>query len=287
MSLVRAVLHFGVLIPNFGESCGFVADLVELAVEAEESGWDGFFLFDHIAHSGGTPLPIVDPWVALGAIAVKTKRIRLGPLATPVARRRPWKLARETLSVDHLSGGRLILGVGLGDPVDEDFRPFGEPTDDRVRAAKLDEGLDMIVKLWTGGRVNLQGRYWTARDVQFLPRSLQKPRIPIWVAGRWPRRAPFLRAALWDGVFPLGLQRGSTLQPSEFEEVSDFIKEHRKTTSPFDFIATSGADGHMEHHEGLRAYAEAGATWWMRDMRRWCDSRDELMTLIKSGPPRV
>ena len=257
-----------------------------MAVEGERSGWDGFFIFDHILYSTDS-VPMVDPWVALAAIAVKTERIRLGTLVTPIARRRPWKLARETVSVDHLSGGRLILGVGLGDPVDVDFKCFGEDTEDRVRAAKLDEGLEMLVGLWSGERFNHEGRYWSARNVQFLPRSLQTPRIPIWVAGRWPRRSPFLRAARWDGAFPLGLARGSTLKPRELKDVSAFIRSHRKATSPYDLIASSGADGHVEDGSGLSEYAAAGVTWWMQDMRRWCNSRDGLIAEVTKGPPSV
>lgn len=280
-------MRFGVLVPNFGVCCGSVANLIELAVQAEDSGWDGIFLFDHILYSNSVSQPLVDPWVALAALAVRTKRIRLGTLVTPLARRRPWKLARETVSVDHLSNGRLTLGVGLGDPADVEFTPFGEDSEDRVRAAKLDEGLEILAGLWSGERFSFQGRHWSIRNVQFLPRSLQIPRIPVWVAGRWPKDAPFLRAARWDGAFPLGLERGSTLKPNELKEVGEFIRSHRKATSPYDIIGTSGADGHLENENGLRAYAAAGATWWMQDMRRWCNSRNELMAQIRKGPRRI
>lgn len=280
-------MHFGILIPNFGNCCGSARELAELAVEGENFGWDGFFIFDQILSSGGESVPVVDPWIALAAIALKTEYIRIGTLVTPIARRRPWKLARETVSLDHLSAGRLILGVGLGGPADMEFRSFGENSEDRIRAAKLDEGLDMLVGLWRGEQFSYQGEYYAVQNVQFLPRSLQSPRIPIWVAGRWPRRQPFLRAARWDGVFPLGLSRGSKLNPEELRRVITFIRNHRADTSTYDIIATSGAEGHVEDDEVLSAYATAGATWWMKDMRRWRNSRDELRVQIRKGPPRI
>ncbi len=147
---VSWALQFGVLVPNFGNCCGSPRELAELAVEAEESGWDGFFIFDHILYSNDEHVPLADPWVALAAIAMNTKRMRIGPLVTPLARRRPWKLARETVSIDHLSKGRLTLGVGLGDPAEVEFTSLGENGEDRVRAEKLDEGLEVLVGLWRG-----------------------------------------------------------------------------------------------------------------------------------------
>lgn len=280
-------LHFGVLVPNFGNCCGSPREVAELAVEAEDSGWDGFFVFDHILYSNNEPVPLVDPWVALAAIAIKTKRIRIGPLATPLARRRPWKLARETVSVDHLSNGRLILGVGLGDPAEVDFSSFGENAEDRIRAAKLDEGLEILVGLWRGESFSYVGKHYELRNVRFLPTPLQSPRIPIWVAGRWPRNEPFLRAARWDGVFPLGLARGSKLNPEEIRNVLSFIRNHRTSTHAYDVVVTSGADGHVDTNEMLRAYATAGATWWMEDMRQWSNSREELERRIRNGPPET
>ena len=280
-------MHFGILVPNFGNCCGSPRELAELAVEAENSEWDGFFIFDHILYSNNEHVPLVDPWIALAAIAMNTKRIRIGPLVTPLARRRPWKLARETVSVDHLSNGRLTLGVGLGDPADVEFTSLGENGEDGIRATKLDEGLEVLVGLWRGESFNYLGKHYEVRNVQFLPRPLQSPRIPIWVAGRWPRREPFLRAARWDGVFPLGLARGSKLNPDEIRKVLSFIRKHRADTSAYDLVATSGDNGQVDDNEMLRAYAAAGATWWMKDMRRWRNSREELGSRIRKGPPRI
>lgn len=280
-------MHFGILIPNFGECCGSARKLIDLAVEGENSGWDGFFTFDHVLYSDGESVPVVDPWVALAGIATKTQEMRIGTLVTPIARYQPWKLARETASIDQLSGGRLVLGVGLGDPAEIEFKPFGEDSDDRVRAAKLDEGLETLVGLWSGEQFNYEGEYCKIRDVRFLPRTFQTPRIPIWVAGRWPRQKPFLRAAQWDGVFPLGLSRGSKLNPQEIRRVKEFVYGHRTYTSHYDIVATSGADGQLESDEVMSAYEAAGATWWMQDMRRWRNSYDELLTQIRKSPRRV
>jgi len=280
-------LHFGILVPNFGNCCGSPRELAELAVDAENSGWDGFFIFDHILYSNNEHVPLVDPWIALAAIAMNTKRMRIGPLVTPLARRRPWKLARETASLDHLSKGRLTLGVGLGDPADVEFTSLGENGEDRTRAAKLDEGLEVLVGLWRGESFSYLGKHYEVRNVQFLPRPLQSPRIPIWVAGRWPRREPFLRAARWDGVFPLGLARGSKLSPDEIRKVFSFVRKRRADTSAYDFVATSGDNDHGNDNEMLRAYAAAGATWWMKDVRRWRNSREELGNRICKGPPRI
>jgi alkanesulfonate monooxygenase SsuD/methylene tetrahydromethanopterin reductase-like flavin-dependent oxidoreductase (luciferase family) len=216
-----------------------------------------------------------------------TKRVRIGPLVTPVARRRPWKLAREALSIDHLSDGRLTIGVGLGEAADVEFAPRGENGDARTRAAKLDEGLEVLVGLWSGEPFSYVGKQFELGTVRFLPRPVQSPRIPIWVAGRWPRRAPFLRAARWDGVFPLGLASGSKLNPDEIRAVLSFIGKHRRDASAYDAVATSGESGQVADNETLHAYAAAGATWWMKDVRKWRNSREDLVRQIHTGPPRI
>ena len=276
-------MRYGILVPNFGTACGSANGLAELAVESEEAGWDGFFIFDHILYSNNQPVPLVDPWVALAAISMKTRRVRIGTMATPIPRRHPWKLARETVSIDHLSAGRLILAVALGDPPEVEFATFGETTDNRIRAGKLDEGLDVLAGLWSGVPFTYQGKYYTIKNARFLPRSFQSPRIPIWITGRWPRRAPFLRAAKWDGVFPLGLASGSKLSAVELGNVMAFIRKHRTENSPYDLVATSGAEGYTDD-AALSAYAAAGVTWWMKDLRRWCNSRDELVGQIRKKP---
>ena len=195
-------MRYGIYVQNFGDY-GDPHNLLTLAREAEDSGWDGFFLWDHLLLYRHSDIPFVDAWVALGAIAARTERLRLGPLITPAARRRPWKLTREAVSLDHLSHGRAILGVGLGAPPDAEFECFGEDSDDRVRARKLDEALEVIDGLWRGEDFSHQGEFYRVDNVKFVPRAIQSPRVPIWVAGFWPSKPPLRRAERWDGVFPL------------------------------------------------------------------------------------
>ena len=164
-------MYYGIYVPNFGDETN-VRMLATLAREAEEASWDGFFVWDHILYRSNPPVSMVDPWVALTAIAMTTERIRIGTTVTPLARRHPWKLARETVSLDHLSRGRLILGVGLGDPPKVEFAQFGEESDDRIRAAKLDEGLEVVTGLWSGKPFRYQGtHYRIQRSHNSLPYS--------------------------------------------------------------------------------------------------------------------
>ena len=252
-------MKHGISIPNFGAFAD-IHRLTELAREAEDNGWDGFFLWDHLNEP---PAPMLDPWVALAAIAAATKRIRIGTMVTPVARRRPWKLARETVSIDHLSAGRLILGVGLGWMPREEHARFGEDADDRVRARRLDEGLDVLAGLWSGEPFSYEGEEYQVDNATFLPRPVQQPRIPVWVAGYWPNRRPFRRAARWDGVVPMKAPTSpgampQLLTPNEVPEMLDYTLRHRDTDAPFD-VAMSAV---MPPDPDLvDSFAAAGVTW--------------------------
>ena len=178
-------MNFGIDVPNHS-AYSDPRLLVELACEAEAAGWDGFFIWDHLVRWNDRRIPVVDPWITLAAIAVKTERICLGPMVTPLARRRPWKLARETVTLDHLSGGRLILGIGLGSRSTAEFKAFGDEGDPKARAAMLDEGLEVLAGLWSGHAFSYSGKYYQIEETQFRPPPVQSPRIPIWVAGTWP-----------------------------------------------------------------------------------------------------
>jgi alkanesulfonate monooxygenase SsuD/methylene tetrahydromethanopterin reductase-like flavin-dependent oxidoreductase (luciferase family) len=175
-------MQFGIHIPPFGPFSDLRA-LADFAAEAEQVGWDGFFLWDDVTFN--PPVTLADPWIALAAIALRTQRVRIGPLVTPLPRRRPHKLAREVITLDHLSAGRLILGVGSGGGADE-FDNLGEASDAKVRGSMLDEGLEVLSGLWSGEPYSFEGAHYHVKAAHFLPRPVQVPRVPIWVAVVWP-----------------------------------------------------------------------------------------------------
>lgn len=275
-------MRYGVSVPNIGE----LDLLVRMGVEADRSGWDGFFVWDQIRLFADERVPLFDPWVLLAAIAVRTERVRIGTLITPVARRRPWKLARETVTLDHLSGGRVILGVGLGYPPDAEFERLGEDPDARVRAAKLDEGLDVLTRLWTGEPVDFDGEHVHVRAMRFDPTPVQRPRIPIWVGGMWPNRAPFRRAARFDGVVPIKVDEAGmpgNLEASALGQVIAYVREQRTTDEPFDVVHGGRSDP-----AAIAASAAAGATWYLADAGVEGPGWEEpTLELIRSGPPRA
>lgn len=279
-------LQFGLYIPNFGDELT-PARFVELAQIAKAAGWDGFFLWDHILHYKTTSVAMVDPRVVLGSIAITTQRIRIGTMVTPIARRRPSKLARETVTLDHLSSGRLTLGVGLGHPPDVEFEFFGEESDDRTRAEKLDEGLEILSRLWRGEPFEFNGKHHVVKRSTFLPPSHQQPRIPVWVAGRWPIKAPFRRAARWDGVVPL-MQRG-LVKPETLPEIIDFIQQHRQADTRFDVapIGTTPADKPKQAIKKILPFAENGVTWWFESLYSSRDSWAQLKQRVGAGPPHL
>jgi alkanesulfonate monooxygenase SsuD/methylene tetrahydromethanopterin reductase-like flavin-dependent oxidoreductase (luciferase family) len=211
-----------------------------------------------------------------------TERIRLGPMVTPLARRRPWTVARETVTLDHLSGGRVIFGAGLGFPPDVEFGSFGEPTGDAERAELLDEGLAILDGLWSGEPVTIDGRHYTLHGIRFLPRPAQRPRIPVWIAGMWPNRAPFRRAAKWDGVFPIAVVDGEPgpISADAFAEASAFTRSLRTVDAPFDAVVQGAPDSDP------REYAAAGATWWLLTDDGGPGWEERLLGQIRLGPPR-
>ena len=279
-------MRFGVELAAWGRFAD-PRELARLAAEAEGAGWDGFFLWDAMLHDPDD-LPKADPWVALAAVAMATERIRIGPMVTPVPRRRPWKLAREAVTLDHLSGGRLTLGVGLGDPSEEEFGWFGETgLDHKTRAAMLDEGLAILDGLWSGEPFAFEGEHYALHEMTFLPRPVQAPRIPIWAGGWWPAKGPMRRAARWDGVHPGRL--GGPLTPGDVRELLAYIGEHRERDGPFDVVVPGSTRGDApgEATERVRAYAEAGATWWLETcgVAGRLFPEDEIEWIVRGGPP--
>lgn len=287
-------MKYAINLPPFGDF-GEPHALVELAVDAEAAGWDAFFIWDHIVFDPSFH-PMVDPCVALAAVAMRTSRIRLGTMLTPIPRRRPWKLARETASLDRLSQGRLMLGVGIGDPVQWDYGLFGEQTDARIRAKQLDEGLDILTGLWSGKPFSYQGEQYQLQEMIFLPTPVQQ-RIPIWVGGNWPNKPPLRRAGRWDGVFPIGRDRALT--PDDWRELIAYVQSHRTNDGPFDWVhsgPTTGTD-HAADAALVASFAEAGVNWWVENIDPWrfgqawqepwssnyCDMMRER---VRQGPPR-
>lgn len=266
--------------------------LVDLAAEAEAAGWDGLFVWDHLAPPDTDPIstPVTDPWVAIAAIAARTDRLRLGVMVVALARRRPWQVAREAVGVDHLSGGRFALGAGLGSADRSEFAAFGEDPDRRVRADRLDEALEIIDGLWTGDRYRFDGRHHQVDGAQFRPTPLQAPRIPIWIAGRWPARRPFRRAARWDGVFPTfeGVGHAEMPTPERFREAVRYTLDHRDGDRPFEVALEGQTEGRDPAADAavVARFVENGLTWWVEKLGWFRGTVDEVRERIRRGPPR-
>jgi alkanesulfonate monooxygenase SsuD/methylene tetrahydromethanopterin reductase-like flavin-dependent oxidoreductase (luciferase family) len=290
-------MKYGIYLPNFG-SFGNAKLLAEIAVEAERANWDGFFIWDHLVRS--IVAPVVDPWIALSAIAVKTNRIKIGALVTPLARRRPWKLARETVSLDHLSNGRLVFGMGLGGASGQsvEWENFGEVTDLVNRALKMEESLDILLGLWSGIPFSYKGKFFDVKESTFLPIPFQQPRIPIWAAGTWPNKAPFRRAAKWDGVIPLINPQPGQTQLSLMTEIVQFLRKTRGNINNFDIVYgvhPTPREDRQRTKEIIAPFSELGVTWWNEQMypihfgRDWTEEWpvDEMKRHIRQGPPRL
>jgi probable F420-dependent oxidoreductase len=285
-------VRFALNVPNFGDYAD-PATFVRLAREAEASGWDALFVWDHMLVDPGWGVPIADPWVLLSAAATVTERIRLGPMVTPLARRRPWVVARQAATLDHLSAGRVTLGVGLGEPPAAEFEPFGEDGDARVRAGKLDEALAILDGLWSGEPFSFEGTFHHLARMRFEPRPVQRPRIPIWVGGYWPNRAPLRRAARWDGVFPASRTTEETGEPMPLDELGailDVIRAARgeRGLQGFDVMIAGGTPADPEAAgAALEPYAAAGVTWWSEGLNGWRGPLEAMMDRLRAGPPRV
>lgn len=290
-------MRFSVNIPNFGDFAD-ARTVATTAAAAEAAGWDGLFVWDHVLHvkAARRGVPFGDPWMLLTAAALATARIRLGTLVTPVARRRPEQLARQVATLDSLSGGRVVFGAGLGGPIEDEFGSFGEPTDPVLLAERLDEGLGLMQRYWSGEPVNHSGRHYQAHDVALLPATVQQPRPPVWIGGFWPHRRPVRRAARWDGVAPLFADARHGVAPavSDVRDLVAYVSELRADAGvadrPFDVVVGGVSPGGVEQARDLIApLAEAGATWW--DERQLQAGPDldrfaSVMRRIEQGPPR-
>jgi alkanesulfonate monooxygenase SsuD/methylene tetrahydromethanopterin reductase-like flavin-dependent oxidoreductase (luciferase family) len=282
-------MQYGLCFPN-GGPWGDARTLAELAHLAEDSGWDGVFLEDYIVWQSNQNVPTYDPWVTLAAVAMQTKHIRLGTNVTPLARRRPWKLARETVTIDHLSNGRLILGVGLGDTgesvgSDVSFTHFNEMKGAKERSQMLDEALDVLTGLWSGEPFRFEGKYYQVKEITLLPRPVQSPRIPIWVGGGLPLKGPMQRAARWDGMCPYK-HKAHFLTPDDIRTFRDFVQGQRGSLQGYD-IAVGGSARRPdweEEREYIQSLAKAGITWWTEYIPPESGDLETVRDFVKRGP---
>jgi alkanesulfonate monooxygenase SsuD/methylene tetrahydromethanopterin reductase-like flavin-dependent oxidoreductase (luciferase family) len=248
--------------------------VIDLALSAEQHGWDGFFVWDHIRWHEPVRAA-ADPWIVLAAIAAATETIRVGPMVTPVARRRPAKLARETATLDRLGGGRLILGVGLGsDRFGGEFSRFGEEEDDAIRASMVDESLEVLRVAWSGEPVRHRGSHYTVDDVTFLPRPAQDPAVPVWIAGFPGKQRPMRRAARHDGFFPVNLS-----SPDQLAETVEQVRQLRgPRADPYDIVVE------IEPGADPGPYQAAGATWCLTGFNPSDVSADQVRGVVRDGP---
>jgi alkanesulfonate monooxygenase SsuD/methylene tetrahydromethanopterin reductase-like flavin-dependent oxidoreductase (luciferase family) len=270
-------MRSGLFIPLF-DALADPALVARLTAEAEEAGWHGVFVWDNLRYVEPV-VEVADPWIALAAMATATERIRLGPLVTPLARRRPVKVARETATLDRLSGGRLTLGVGLGsDRFASEYSITGEELDERRRASMLDESLEILAAAWSGEPVQHRGEHYTVDGMRFLPRPVQRPGVPVWVAGYYGKRRPVRRAARYQGFFPLGVDHPEQLA----EIVADLAALRREAgsdpTESYDVVVA------LPPGDDPAPYVPAGATWWLVEFPWDAVSVDQVRAVISDGP---
>jgi alkanesulfonate monooxygenase SsuD/methylene tetrahydromethanopterin reductase-like flavin-dependent oxidoreductase (luciferase family) len=270
-------MRSGLFMPLF-DALADPAVVARLSAEAEEAGWHGVFVWDNLRYREPV-VDVADPWITLAAMATATERIRLGPMVTPLARRRPVNVARETATLDRLSGGRLTLGAGLGsDRFASEYSITGEELDDRRRASMLDESLEILAAAWSGEPVYHRGEHYTVDGMRFLPRPVQRPGVPVWVAGYYGKPRPVRRAARRQGFFPIELDHAEQLA----EIVADLAALRREAgrdpTEPYDVVVAlpPGSDP--------APYFAAGATWWLVEFPWDAVSVDQVRAVIRDGP---
>jgi alkanesulfonate monooxygenase SsuD/methylene tetrahydromethanopterin reductase-like flavin-dependent oxidoreductase (luciferase family) len=277
-------MKYGIYAPNFGNTFGNPKLITKLAIEAEKSEWDGFFLWDHIINTEGFP-QTVDPFIALTSVAENTEKIHIGTTVTPVPRRRPWKLARETVTLDTLSEGRLILGIGLGGP--SEFSVMNEETNLRVMAQMADEQLEILNGLWSGEEFSYTGKHYKIDKVKFLPRPVQRPRIKLWGAGTWPKKGPFKRAAKLDGVVPLKADYTNPLTPDDYRKIIAYMKKHG-LHYPYDVVEINfDITKSDDKKRTILDFQNAGVNWWLELVSDWTGSYEKIRNIIAQGPSRI
>jgi alkanesulfonate monooxygenase SsuD/methylene tetrahydromethanopterin reductase-like flavin-dependent oxidoreductase (luciferase family) len=280
--IMEKLMKFGLDVPTTGAYADARVQ-AQLALEAEAAGWDGFFLWDTLLGSEA----IIDPWIALTAIALHTSHIKIGLLALPLPRHRPWLVAGQLANLDQLSSGRMICTVGLGYS-ESIFTSFGEEGSTLVRAKKLDEGLQILTGLWGNEPFSFEGEYYTVKEVMLHSKPIQSPRIPLWVVGGWTRRASLRRAASFDGACldGMNIETGEVVHTvEEFRECVAYVRSHRTSDAPFELVMSGETPLDREQGRAMvRPFQEAGATWWIEG--GYARSFDAFRERIRSGPPR-
>ncbi|MFB7629610.1 LLM class flavin-dependent oxidoreductase [Streptomyces sp. NPDC056149] len=287
-------MRFSINIPNFGDFAD-PRNVATVAAAAEQAGWDGLFVWDHVQHRQHQGRPFGDPWMLLTAAALTTSRIRLGTLLTPVPRYHPQQLARQVATLDQLSHGRATFAAGLGGPIDDEYRSFGDTAAPRLLAERLDEGLDLLRSFWTGDPVNHRGRHYEVHDVTLLPATAQQPHPPVWIGGFWPHRAPMRRAARWDGAVPLfeTARHGHAPDVAEVRELVDYVRKCRPATAerPFEFVIGGATPSDAaKARDVIGPLHDAGATWWDERQIQTGPDLDRLppvLRRIEAGPPAL
>lgn len=277
-------MKYAVNLPNFGDFAD-AATMAELAAAAEHAGWDGFFVWDHIVIADG--MPVGDPFVILSAVACATERITIGTLVTPIPRRRPWVLARQAVSLDHLSRGRFVLGVGIGFPPEPEFGTFSEETSSKTRGDMLDEGIDVLLGMWSGEAFSYEGHHYTVTRTRFAPQPIA--RIPIWAAATWPNMRPIRRAARLDGVYPLADRNGEPglISADGLAEVVHAVAAERGSMDGYEVAALLVMTGDAEvDRAAAEELATAGVTFAQVGVPPEGESIDGVLEWIATGPPR-
>jgi alkanesulfonate monooxygenase SsuD/methylene tetrahydromethanopterin reductase-like flavin-dependent oxidoreductase (luciferase family) len=262
--------------------------LGELAHLAEDAGWDAVFIEDYIVYQA-TDAPTYDPWVCLASIALHTQTVRIGTMVTPPSRRRPWKLAAEAVSIDHLSNGRLTLGIGLGDTTEPAFAAVGEQLDVRGRSQMVDESLAILDGLWRGVPFSFRGKHFSIDDLTLRPRPVQQPRIPIWIGGGWPNPGVKRRLPRWDGscAYRHPVESEEDMTPDDVAQLAQLVSQERGSLDDYD-IAVGGRkrrDDWPRERAHIAAVEEAGATYWME----WSPPRslEEMRSVSAREPLRT
>jgi alkanesulfonate monooxygenase SsuD/methylene tetrahydromethanopterin reductase-like flavin-dependent oxidoreductase (luciferase family) len=279
-------MKFGLYLCNYGAYAN-PEYLKKISIAAEESNWDGIYLWDHINPSK-QGVNVIDPWIALAIVACNTSKIRLGTTVTPIPRRRPQKLARETVSIDHLSNGRLTLGVGIGSPPEDEFGYFGEPTNQKIRGEMLDEGLDILEGLWSGEPYKFKGEHYNiSKPVRFLPNPIQQPRMPIWTAWFWNYTSykAFRRAAKYDGCIPIIQKMKDKSRIDVYRDIKNYIEKYRDISDPFDLVLLLTYPNSKKLFQEILTEFDGTATWWLQSAYNWqAKSIEKILENIRRGP---